>query len=155
MNTLAQNAPAHHPARRLLERLSHVSQQGPDRWRAICPNHESRHRSQTLAIRELADGTVLLRCHAGCGAADIVAKVNLELKDLFARDHRAPCEPRHPQKANHHHAAREALETISREAVIVCLVAEDVACGRMPSEADLERCALAAGRIRFALEGVL
>lgn len=154
MNTLAQNAPANHPIGQLLARLTRVSQHGPDRWRAICPAHESRHRSQTLALRELPDGTVLLRCHADCGAAKIVEAVGLTLAALFPTRHLAPNEPRHPQRHGHWHAAREALQSIAREAVVVVLVAEDVGTGRVPSEADLERCALAARRIRFALEGV-
>ena len=154
MNKLARNAPAHHPAVRLFERLMRVSHYEGGRARAICPGHESRHQTQSLSIRELPDGTVLLRCHAGCSAAQIVEAVGLTLGDLFARDHRAPAEPRHPQKPNHFHAAREALETVAREAIIVNLVAEDVACGRVLTEGDLERCAVATGRIRYALEGV-
>jgi hypothetical protein len=141
-------------AAKLLARLARVSQHGRDRWRAVCPAHESRNASQSLAVRELDDGTVLIRCHAGCGAADIVKAVGLELKDLFPANHRAPKEPRQAQRPNHYHAARAALRTISREAVIVLLVASDVAAGRTPTHADLDRCALAAGRIRHALEGV-
>src|SRR5688500_11153185 len=80
MNTLVHTAQSHQrPVTRLLERGTNVSQHGEARWRMACPAHDSRHQSPTLAIRELPDGTLLLRCHAGCGAADIVAAVDLTL----------------------------------------------------------------------------
>ncbi len=139
---------------RLLERLTRVSRHGDDRWRAVCPAHATRHQTQSLAIRELNDGTLLIRCHAGCGAADIVKAVGMTLSDLFPAAHRAPDQPRRAQRPNHYHATREALGTASREAVVILLVAEDIATGKVPSEADIERCALAASRIRYAFEGV-
>jgi hypothetical protein len=139
---------------KLLERLTRVTQHGPDRWRAVCPAHVSRHQSQSLVVRELSDGTSLICCHAGCGAAEIIEAVGLEMRDLFPASHCAPADSRRPQRPNHYHAAGEALMTVYREAFVVVLVAEDMATGKVPSEADIERCALAASRIRQAYEGV-
>ena len=65
----------------LLDRLSSVKQTRPDRWQARCPAHDDR--SPSLAITETQDGTILVKCWAGCSAADIVGGVGLQLKDLF------------------------------------------------------------------------
>lgn len=136
----------------LIARLDRVTQCSPDRWRAICPAHESRHRTQSLAIRELNDGTLLLKCFAGCGAADVVAAVGLELRDLFPVDHTALSERRHPQRARHWHAIRECVQTLHFELLICAIAAEDSAAGRPVSQADAQRAALAAERIRTAIE---
>lgn len=69
------------PAERLLERLERVKKTRPDRWQARCPAHDDR--SPSLAISANPDGTILIRCWAGCSAADIVAALGLQLRDLF------------------------------------------------------------------------
>lgn len=74
-------------AAKLLDRLQGVRQSGPGRWLAKCPAHEDR--SPSLSVRELDDGTALIKCFGGCGAADVLAAVGLELKDLFPRRGRA------------------------------------------------------------------
>lgn len=132
----------------LLERLHRVIRCGQDRWRAICPAHESKHHTQSLAIRELADGTVLLKCFAGCGAADVVAAVGMELRDLFPPQ----SEPRGPMRPKHWHAVREAVHTLQRECLICALAADNIARGVELTRDDIDRVALVAGRIRNALE---
>lgn len=52
-------------------------------WRSVCPAHVSRRGTHSLSIAESSDGTVLVRCHAGCAAIDIVHAVDLGLRDLF------------------------------------------------------------------------
>jgi hypothetical protein len=136
----------------LLDRLDRVSQHGPDRWRAICPAHESRHRAQSLAIRELPDGTLLVRCHAGCGAADVVAALGLTLADLFPREHRAPTEPRGPQRPGMWHALRQAVQTLHAECLLVAIAAENLAQGIALTPRDRDRLAESAARIRGAIE---
>lgn len=139
-------------AERLLARLEGVQQCGPDRWRAICPAHESRHRTRSLAVRELPDGTLLVRCHAGCDVGAVVGAVGLKLKDLFPRDHSAPADPRRPQRSRHWHTIREAVQTLHAECLIAAIAAEDAAAGRPMSKEDAERTAIAAQRIRTAIE---
>ena len=39
-------------------------------WMARCPAHDDREPS--LAIAEAKDGTVLVRCHAGCSQHDVI-----------------------------------------------------------------------------------
>lgn len=65
----------------LLEKLKKVSPKGKGQWMACCPAHEDR--SPSLAIKETSDGRILVKCFAGCGAADIVAAAGLTLADLF------------------------------------------------------------------------
>jgi Protein of unknown function (DUF3631) len=50
-------------------------------WIAKCPAHDDHQPS--LSIHEGADGRVLLKCFAGCTAANIVAAVRLTMHDLF------------------------------------------------------------------------
>ena len=62
----------------------------------------------SLSITEVGDGSVLLKCHAGCTAAEVMEAVGLELQDLFPQgnrgyrqralpehSHRPPDQPRH------------------------------------------------------------
>ena len=65
----------------LLEKLKKVSPKGKGQWMACCPAHEDR--SPSLAIKENHDGRILLKCFAGCGAADVMQAVGMTLSDLF------------------------------------------------------------------------
>lgn len=67
----------------LLERLTKVKRSGSG-YVALCPAHDDKEAS--LSLTEAADGKVLLNCHAGCSAGDVVAKVGLELADLFPKN---------------------------------------------------------------------
>lgn len=55
---------------------------GAGRWQARCPAHTDS--SPSLSIREGREGRVLLRCFAGCSLTDILAKLNLSIRDLFS-----------------------------------------------------------------------
>lgn len=136
----------------LISRLTRVTQVQPGRWRAVCPSHDSTRRTQSLAIRELPDGTLLLKCHAGCGAADIVGALGLQLRDLFPT---TGGEPRKSGKPNHWHSMREAMQTLHKEVLICAIAADNAARGEPLTEQDAERVALAAGRIRAAIEACL
>ena len=68
------------PADVLLPRLEAVKETGPGRWCARCPAHDDKHPS--LTVKETDDGTLLVRCWAGCPASDIVAAAGMELSDL-------------------------------------------------------------------------
>lgn len=69
---------------KVISRLDKVKSAGANKWKACCPAHNDKNPS--LAISETSDGTVLLKCWAGCTAQDIVSAIGLELRDLFPGD---------------------------------------------------------------------
>lgn len=46
-----------------------------------CPVHADRRPS--LAVRELPDGSLLVRCHAGCDTEDVLEALGLDWGDLY------------------------------------------------------------------------
>ncbi|AYC35155.1 virulence-associated protein E [Pseudomonas cavernae] len=69
------------PIDRLLSAMGKVKQTKPGQWVACCPAHDDR--TPSLKISETQDGTVLLKCWAGCSAAEIMSAMGLGLRDLF------------------------------------------------------------------------
>lgn len=132
----------------LLARLSGVRSTGTDRWVSRCPSHADR--SPSLSVRVLPDGRILAHCFAGCDIEAVLGAVGARVSDLFAepltRDRlppiRAPFSP------------MEALTCLQRESLIVAMAAGDVADGKPMTGGDADRVAVAAGRIRSALEAV-
>ena len=59
---------------------------GSGPWTAECPAHEDR--SPSLSVTQ-ADGRVLIHCHAGCTASDVLAALHLRWPDLFDGDRTA------------------------------------------------------------------
>ncbi len=51
--------------------------------RAQCPAHDSHGYGLTLSLAETAEGAVLLHCHAGCQAEQVLAAVGLQPADLY------------------------------------------------------------------------
>ena len=134
----------------LLTRLDRVRATGNNTWTARCPAHEDR--SPSLSIRALDDGRILIHDFGGCPATDVLAAVGMEIGDLFPErlDHRKG--PTRDRK--HRHAAVEALKTISAEALVVVVAAENLAKGIVLDAADRERLLDAATRVRAAREAV-
>ena len=128
------------PAELLLSLLSGVRQTGPGKWMARCPAHEDR--SPSLSVRETDDGTVLINCFGGCGAADVVTAVGLELADLFPR---RESDPRHsyrkPKKLRFN--ARELVELAVTEALICAIACGDIRSGKGLSDEDAQRVGVA------------
>lgn len=141
----ASSAP---PITRLLDRLDAVRETGAGRWIARCPSHDDKRPS--LNIRETSDGTILLKCWTGCGAADVVAAVGLALHDLF------PDRPdeRPPLRKHERWAPLDVLRCLAHESLVVLIGAEAVARGEALSDMDRDRLAQAAGRLRAAVEEV-
>jgi len=130
-----------------LTHLEGVKRTGNDRAVAKCPSHGDK--TPSLSLRVTGDGTILLKCFAGCGVADVVHAIGLELADLF------PNHSPHNKKSikpNHWHAAREALKTLHKEVLIVAIAAADIAKGRTLSQEDADRIAEAAVKLREAAE---
>jgi hypothetical protein len=64
---------------RVLARLPSARRRGKE-WRALCPAHEDREPSLTVALK---NGRVLLHCFAGCSTEAIVGALGLTASDLF------------------------------------------------------------------------
>ena len=83
----------------ILDRLDKLT--GRDgRYTALCPAHDDK--SPSLSITETQDGKVLIHCHAGCSAGDIVEAVGLELKDLFPESNLSPQQKQQYRKQKSH-----------------------------------------------------
>jgi hypothetical protein len=124
----------------LLDRLKGV-RGSKGSYTARCPAHADR--SPSLAIRE-ADGTILLHCFAGCDVHQIVEAVGLDLQDLFPP--MDGVETFKPSMKRPFYSS-DLLKIIAFEALVVQIVALDIAEGKNPSESDRERMRLAYERI--------
>ena len=136
------------PVETLLSRLDRVRETGPGRWRACCPAHEGR--SQSLAIRETGDGTTLLHCFAGCPIVEVLARVGLELRDLFP----AGLADRRPLRPGERWIPKDVLACCAHEALTVLCAAETLRAGHPLGQEGIDRLALAAGRLRAAAREV-
>ena len=126
----------------LLGKLDGLQGRGPA-WRAICPAHESRHRTRTLAVRDGGDGRILIHCHAGCAVDAIVGALGMDLADLMpprADDLDRPPREKRPW------SARDVARSLEHEAAIAWLVLIDLRDGRVISAGDRKRAGLAAER---------
>ena len=128
-------------ADRLLSRLEAVRGSAP-RWRARCPAHGSR--TLSLSIRECDDGTVLLRCFAGCDARAVLESVGLRLVDLFPRR-----DPQTRRKFLNERRRRELEDMVQFERTIVAVAESDEAAGRLTRE-GARRAELARRRVAQA-----
>ena len=131
----------------LLSRLVRVRKAGHDRWMACCPAHDDG--TPSLSIRELDDGRVLLHCFTGCAVEAILDAVGLQFGDLY------PDQPLgHGLKGSEARliSARQGLEIVAKESLLVAVFAADQAHGKLLSESDRSRLMLAAGRIHAAYQ---
>ena len=125
------------PISELLSRLTGLRRTRPDRWIAICPAHDDK--SPSLSISETGDGTVLIRCWAGCGAKDIVGAVGLSLRDLFPK--RLSFTKPYPSRKSF--SAHEVVETACSEAMILYLAYQQILSGTPLTTQDAKRAAQA------------
>ena len=131
----------------LLSRLEKVRPTGQGSYQARCPGHDDNRPS--LAIRETADGKVLIHCFAGCTAHEVVAAIGLDISDLFPpREHCGKPE-RRPFPAT------DVLRAVAFEAMVVSAAASALLAGHPFSVVDRERLIVAASRIQAALGAVM
>ncbi|MES2101675.1 MAG: DNA primase [Pseudomonadota bacterium] len=125
----------------ILSRVDKVRARGPGQWSARCPAHEDK--APSLSIKELPDGRILLHCFGGCDVQDVIAAIGLEVSDLFPPTDRAFEPVRRPRLL----PAGQALEILDFEAQLIALCAANIANGVELTDADRDRCRVAAGRI--------
>lgn len=72
-------------AEKLLERLEMVRKTGTGKWIARCPAHDDG--TPSLSVTEIEGGNrLLIHCHGGCGALDVLQKIGLDWSALYPDD---------------------------------------------------------------------
>jgi len=127
-----------------LSRLTETKRTGKGRYLACCPAHSDKHPS--LNVRELDDGRVLVKCFAGCSVQEVLDAVGLEFDALYPEKLISHC--LHPER--HPFNAKDILEVVGYEALIVSVAASTIARGESLVEDDLERLMLASRRLQTA-----
>src|SRR5262249_40612681 len=132
---------------KILDRLDRVKSTSSDTWIASCPTNAHPHgdRSRGLSIRAV-DDRVLIFCHAGCGAGDVVAALGFTLADLYDRPAPIASATQNRQRV----PTRDLLELISEETAVVAFTACDMLSGKRIDEVNWKRLATAANRIHRA-----
>jgi hypothetical protein len=69
-----------------LAKLDHVQRAGDNKYTAACPAHDDRSHD-SLSICASDTGGILLHCFADCPVEAVVAKLRLEMRDLFEAPH--------------------------------------------------------------------
>jgi hypothetical protein len=131
----------------LLNRLEKVKGK-KGRWTACCPAHGDK--SPSLAITQLDDGRILLKCFAGCSAYEVVSAVGMDMTDLFPKDDLLKPGIHGLKSERKPFYAADLLKIIHFEALVTSLVAFDIAEGRQVSDADRKRLKTAFERINEA-----
>jgi hypothetical protein len=128
----------------LLSRLSGVRGRN-GAWSAKCPAHADR--SPSLSVKELPDGRILIHDFGGCGTDAVLGALGLAMTDLFPERLGGNLPMRRGD-----FTAMDALRGLQFESSLVVICAADVAEGRALSDTDVNRIAVAVGRITEALE---
>jgi len=131
-------------ANTLLLHLTGIKETGAGRYLACCPAHSDKRPS--LAIRELDDERVLVHCFAGCSVEEVLHAVGLELDALYPEKLIGHC--LHPERRPFN--ARDILEAVRHEALIVSVAASTIAHGETLVEDDHKRLMLASRRLQAA-----
>ena len=134
----------------LLNRLEKVKGT-KGRWTACCPAHGDK--SPSLAIRQLDDGRILLKCFAGCSAYEVVSAVGINMQDLFPIENKLgyTSETQSQKSERRPFYAADLLKIIQFEAVLTSLAAFDLSEGRQISYDDRKRLKTAVSRINEAV----
>ena len=133
------------PVDLVLDRLAEyrLRPNGADRWRACCPAHGGSNTS-ALSVGVGASGAVLLRCWSGCALEAITAALGLDVLDLFPpRDSSAG-----PMRRRRMLTARQALDLLLAETLVVFVIASDMRAKREVSATDWDRLGVAVARIQ-------
>lgn len=124
------------PINNLLTKLAKVTAKKPtknglNQWQALCPAHDDK--SPSLVITECTNGTVLLKCWAGCTTDEIVKSIQLELKDLFVH------EPSTQANNYQTHKKLPSKKAIAHEKLIISIAEVTLTKGQSLASADSKR----------------
>ena len=127
-----------------LSRLQKVRKNGKD-YIACCPAHDDR--SPSLAIREVEDGRILIKCFAGCSADDVMGAVGMELKDLMPENVGFQRKRPDPRPFNPY----DVLAAMINDATVILVLAKDMQKGRVIDESESLLLAKLIGRLTMAV----
>lgn len=65
-----------------------VHASGNNQYTALCPAHDDKHPSLSIGF-STENNHIVLCCHAGCKAEDVLSSVGLSFKDLYSDDKRS------------------------------------------------------------------
>lgn len=133
----------------LISRLDRVKGRNGS-WTARCPAHEDK--GPSLAVRENEDGRILLHCFAGCETANVLGAIGMDMTDLFPPDSKRreyPVEGKPSMKPAFF--ASDLMRIIHFEALVVQIVAFDIANSKPVNEETRERMLTAYQRIDEAV----
>ena len=136
----------------VLARLDNPKANGRDRWRSICPSCGGSNAS-ALSVGIGHDDAVLLQCFKGCDVAQVVGAMGLEMADLFPRVEGSG-RGRSPLKRRAMLSARQAIDLIEFECLLVWTAAANLANGYALTPSDRERLATAGWRIQSVIDEV-
>ena len=137
------------PVERMLGMLTKVKGRNGS-WTACCPAHNDK--GPSLAIRENEDGRILLHCFAGCETLSVVQALGMDMTDLFPPDSKRrdyPVEGKPSMKPAFF--ASDLMRIIHFEALVVQIVAFDIANSKPINEETRERMLTAYQRIDEAV----
>jgi hypothetical protein len=128
----------------ILPRLSKIKPTKPSHWLACCPSHQDKNAS--LAITELNDGRVLLKCWAGCTAKEITNAVGLTMRCLYPQepDPNTTTSTANKTPAVNVWEKRKLLSQLNKEQLIVAIYESAIRKGESISEENENRALLAA-----------
>jgi hypothetical protein len=135
------------PVENLISRLQVVKGRN-GAWTARCPAHDDK--SPSLAVREGEDGRVLLHCFGGCSTSDVLGAIGMDMSDLFPADDKRREVTSKPSMKPAFFAS-DLMRIIHFEALVVQIVAYDIAHGKLPTEETRERMLTAYQRIDEAV----
>lgn len=120
-----------------LSRFENVRQTGETQFVCSCSAHNDK--SPSLGVKEL-DDRILINCFSGCSPHEIVSAVGLSLSDLFRKsENYKPVRNPFP--------AKDILQCLSSEALIVMMASCDLMNGGRLSPEDHARLVTATSRI--------
>lgn len=102
-------------------------------------------------MRELPDGRVLVHCFAGCETESVLGSVGMDMTDLFPPEEKRREYGHGKPSVKPAFYASDLMRVIAFEALVVQIVAFDIAAGKKPSEEDRQRMMLAHQRIEEAM----
>lgn len=133
----------------LLSRLQNVHRRGKqNQWMASCPCHVDK--TPSLAIEDKS-GLILLHCFSQqCTPTEICDAIGMNVTDLFPPSDDYDASKPHQRRG--HYDSQQVLEALAYETLLSSVILSDLMISGSLYQDDLERIALAAGRINAALE---